>query len=432
MAVGLLLMLGIGGWLYSNPSTTTVVISTGSEGGVYHKVGTLIGDALHQRIPEVHCTIDPSVGSTENIARLEAGTTDVAIVQNDAVASQRVRSLAMLYTESLHLVCRREAQITCLNDLVSHQTNLGSTSGGTSQLVNELLSFAQIQLPESMQTRVGFTEAETMLVSGQLDAAFFLVGVGSDIIQRLLADPRFELVPIQLRASGASDSFFADKAFIDGFQTRYPYATYREIPLMAYQGKPTRPVASIGIGAVLVCRDDWDQELARVLVQAVFAHKAVLGRKISLLTNIDETTSQSSLQFPLHLGADAYYRRNEPGYLAENAESIGLLITLALLTASGLHGAKKWIDQNRKNRVDVYYARVQETDTLTRQATTPDDLAKCEERLRLIEAQACDELIAERLDADHSYVILQNMLIRCHTDLDRKRPPPWQQTEPKA
>ncbi len=399
-------------------SPQTVVVSTGSKLGVYYQVGKEVGDSFAKRHSPVRCEIVPSAGSRENVTRLQNGTADVAILQNDAVADESVRSLAMLYTEVLHLVCRRRSDIECLNDLTGHPTNLGSQSGGTYPLVDELLRFSRVEIPASNQRNLGFSQAADALRSGDIDAAFFLVGLGAEIIQELVASPEFELVPIQIRAVGEENTFVSERAYIEGFRTHYPHATFAEIPLMSYEGSPTSPISSVGIGAVLACRESWDEELARGMVQTVFAHRAVLGRKISLLSGLDEQSSQTHLQFPLHHGAEAYYRRNEPGYLAENAESIGVLITLALLLASGLHGIKKWIDQKRKNRVDVYYGRVQQ---ILSSIGCQDDssFGNALRDLEEIESITCHELISERLDADHSFVILQNMISRCRAEIER-------------
>lgn len=396
----------------------TVVISTGSEQGIYFQVGKEIGDSYVNRHPEIHCEVVPSVGSQENVTRLQDGLADVAIVQNDAIADERVRSLAMLYTEVLHLVCRRDAGIECLDDLADHPTNMGSPSGGTHSLVDELLRFSRVHIPVDQRSSLGFSQSAEALRSGQLDAAFFLVGLGSEIVEDLIASPEFELVPIQIRTLESEGTFVTERAFIDGFRTHYPYAKAAEIPLMSYEGSPTSPTPSVGIGAVLACRASLDEELANDLVQTVFAHRAVLGRKISLLSGLDEQSSQSQLQFPLHRGAEAYFRRNEPGYLAENAESIGVLITVALLLASGLHGIKKWIDQKRKNRVDVYYDRVQKIlDSIGSRGSS--DFGGALQDLEEIESTTCRELIQERLDADHSFVILQNMISRCRAEIER-------------
>ncbi|KLU05800.1 TRAP transporter solute receptor, TAXI family [Rhodopirellula islandica] len=396
----------------------TVVISTGSEQGIYFQVGKEIGDSYATRHPAVRCEVVSSEGSHENVTRLQNGTADVAILQNDAVADERVRSLAMLYTEVLHLVCRKDAGIQCLNDLAGHPTNLGSQSGGTHSLVEALLRFSRVQIPTSQQLNLGFSDSAEALRSGDVDAAFFLVGLGSEIIQDLIANPEFELVPIQIRAVDSEGTFVSERAFIDGFRTHYPHAEFAEIPLMSYEGSPTSPTPSVGIGAVLACRASWEEELASDLVQTLFAHRAVLGRKISLLSGLDEQSSQTQLQFPLHRGAEAYFRRNEPGYLAENAESIGVLITVALLLASGLHGLKKWIDQKRKNRVDVYYGRVQQIlDSLGSQGFS--NFGDALRDLEAIESTTCQELIEERLDADHSFVILQNMIHRCRAEIER-------------
>ncbi|MEO9929806.1 TAXI family TRAP transporter solute-binding subunit [Rhodopirellula bahusiensis] len=398
--------------------TEPVVISTGSEQGIYFQVGKEIGDSYMNRHPEIRCEVIPSEGSRENVTRLQDGTADVAIVQNDAVADERVRSLAILYTEVLHLVCRKDAGIECLNDLADHPTNLGSLSGGTHPLVEALLQFSRVEIPAEHQRNLGFAQSAEALRSGDLDAAFFLVGLGSEIIEELIASPEFELVPIQIRAMEGEATFISERAFIDGFRTHYPHAKVAVIPLMSYEGSPITPTPSVGIGAVLACRADWDEELANNLVQTVFAHRAVLGRKISLLSGLDEQSSQTQLQFPLHRGAEAYFRRNEPGFLAQNAESIGVLITVALLLASGLHGIKKWIDQRRKNRVDVYYGRVQHIlDSIGNHQASDFDAALRD--LEEIESTTCQELIEERLDADHSFVILQNMISRCRAEIER-------------
>lgn len=423
----LLLTLAIGaasavGWfaIIRGDGYQTVRLSTGSELGVYYRVGKEIGEAFENRYPLVRCDIAQTEGSRENVLRLRNGLADVAILQNDAVAGENIRSLALLYTEVLHLVCRRGEGIQCLNDLVDQPTNLGSRSGGTYPLVKELLRFSRVEIPVSNQKNIGFAAAGDGLRSGDIDAAFFLVGVGAEIVQDLISNPEFELVPIQIRAFDDKDGFVPQQAFINGFQAHYPHATFAEIPLMSYEGRPTTPMPSVGIGAVLACRDSWDNDLARELVRSVFAHRAVLGRKISLLSGLDEHSSQNHLQFPLHGGAEAYYRRNEPGFLAENAESMGLLITLALLIASGVHAMKKWIVQRRKNRVDVYYGRVQGIANSMRQSDSFrfDDAFR---ELNEIESTACEELINERLDADHSYVILQNMIARCRTEIERSQ-----------
>lgn len=407
-------------WIVLADATRTdpVVISTGSEQGIYFQVGKEIGDSYMNRHQAIRCEVIPSEGSHQNVARLQDGTADVAIVQNDAVADERVRSLAILYTEVLHLVCRKDADVECLNDLTGHSTSLGSRSGGTYSLVEELLRFSRVEIPAEHQRNLGFSQSAEALRSGDLDAAFFLVGLGSEIIEDLIASPEFELVPIQIRAVGSEGTFVSERAFIDGFRTHYPHAKVAEIPLMSYEGSPTGPMPSVGIGAVLACRADWDEELANDLVQTIFAHRAVLGRKISLLSGLDEQSSQTQLQFPLHRGAEAYFRRNEPGFLAENAESIGVLITVALLLASGLHGIKKWIDQRRKNRVDVYYGRVQQIlDSIGHQRVSDFGAALLD--LEKIESTTCQELIEERLDADHSFVILQNMISRCRAEIER-------------
>lgn len=415
----LIVVAAVFGWALLGESNEVVRISTGSSVGVYNRVAKQLGEAAFANRPNSFKLMQSS-GSQENIERLENGESDVAIVQNDAIGGSKIRSLAALYPEVLHLVCRKESNIGSLNDLVGKRINLGAKQSGTSQLTRELLRFAGLRLDVDSVVYSSFEQASAMFDAGQLDAAFFLMGIGSESINRLLSSGEMELVPIQIESPSRPDRLVEARDFVAGFQVHYPHASFYEIPIMAYSGRPQRPIASVGVEAVLVATEQLDSKIAGRLVETLFARRAVLARDLSLLSRLDETNAQLNLQFPLHPGAESYFQRNQPGFLAENAESIGLIVTLILLLGSAAASLHRWYEQSRKNHVDTYYEKIQILLTRIDDTQSTDSLLVIESELHKIERDACAELIDERLNADDSYLILQNMLQFAADQLKRK------------
>ena len=133
---------------------------------------------------------------------------------------------------------------------------MGDKRSGTYPVTTELLRFAHVELETSQLRFEAFDDAAALLQEGELDAAFFLVGIGSQAINGLLQDDKVELVPIQIPVDDQGGQMVAPASFIQGFQVHYPFAAFAEIPMMAYSGRPSRPVPSLAISAVLVCRDD--------------------------------------------------------------------------------------------------------------------------------------------------------------------------------
>ncbi len=211
------------------------------------------------------------------------------------------------------------------------------------------------------------------------------------------------------------------RTLTDGFRVHYPHAVPQTIPLLAYDGRPSRPVPSMSVQAVLVCRKDVNVEIIERIAQTLFEQRAVLSQKESAFTHLDEHAAQVGLQFPLHEGAENFFRRKEPGFLNQHAETMGFILTLGLLVWSLAGWARRWYVQRRKNRVDIYYKAIDEVTDGVRDATRLEELENLESEMIQIDRRAADELIQEQLAADESYIIYQNMLNACRSMLQRTR-----------
>ena len=112
-----LLVTAVVWWnLQASHNQTVLVFSTGSEVGLYHRMASQIKAVVEASHPDIRIRLLASAGSNENITRLNGGEAQLALVQNDATGGQSVRSVAALYPEVLHLLCRSSANIRSLDD----------------------------------------------------------------------------------------------------------------------------------------------------------------------------------------------------------------------------------------------------------------------------------------------------------------------------
>jgi len=417
-----LLVTAVVWWnLQASHNQTVLVFSTGSEVGLYHRMASQIKAVVEASHPDIRIRLLASAGSNENITRLNGGEAQLALVQNDATGGQSVRSVAALYPEVLHLLCRSSANIRSLDDLSGHRVGVGAVGSGTEQFATRLLTFTGVELDQHQRWHGSFGDAVRGLQSGEIDAAFFLTGLGADVIRLAMRDEGLTLAAIQMHADDAAQPEDIARAFSAGFRVHHPYTSPQTIPLMAYEGRPLAPVPSMSIQAVLACHENVDAEIIGRIARTLFEQRAVLSQQESAFTHLDEQSAQSGLQFPLHMGAEHFFRRREPGFLNQHAEPMGFVVTLLLLTWSVLVWARRWYVQARKNRVDKHYKAIGTVIERLDSVTDVGELGELESELNHISRQAASELVQEQLAADESYIIYQNMLDGCRATLVRTR-----------
>ncbi|SVD90515.1 uncharacterized protein METZ01_LOCUS443369, partial [marine metagenome] len=229
------------------------------------------------------------------------------------------------------------------------------------------------------------------------------------------------LAPIHVEPRGDAPAEIQARTFTKGFRVRYPHVSPQTIPLMTYNGRPTAPVPSMGVQAVLVCQKNVDADIIERITRTLFEQRAVLSQKEPAFSGLNEEAAQADLQFPLHAGAENYYLRNEPGFLRTYAELIALAITMILLVWSVLTWTRRWYEQRRKNQIDNYYQAVEDIICRLHDGTDLREIDELENELLKIRQRASAELVKEQLAADESYIIYQNMLNGCQAMLVRMR-----------
>jgi len=128
-----------------------------------------------------------------------------------------------------------------------------------------------------------------------------------------------------------------------------------------------------------------------------------------VLAGLREESASFDLQFPLHAGADDFYHRTEPSFLARHAESMGFLLTVALLAGSAVKGLASWRSKLTKDDIDIYFQRLSALGAELERSESRQQLDDLARRVAELENEASQDLVAEELRPDDSFVILLQM-----------------------
>ncbi len=363
-------------------------------------------------------------GSVFNLHELMARRLDLAGIQNDTRlaytkstvpglrADQLIRSIWPLGTQVLFIVCRADNPARTLAELVrGKQIGVATRGSGSLQLIAALLAHHGID-SSSYTTR--HCAYEQNWPSDSVDAAFILRTTSDSMVRKRIADPRYRLFSLDVPRYGERSSF------VDGFCLNYPFARPYFLPRGALGTVPTEPVLTVAVDVVLVCRVTQDPTQVARLVATLLEHRSQLVSENVFLQDMPISLEGRTLQYPLHEGVQQYLERDKPTFFERYAETIGLIITVLSLGYAGLVTVTQTRKRRRKNRIDTYYTIVVDLEQRAPQLSTTAEVLTELGRLDHTRHKALEELAAERLDADASFVILLDLVRSAEAALRRR------------
>ena len=427
------MLLGYMAISWITPPETRLVFVTGEKEGLYRELGDAIVTEIQQAHPKIKIQVVSTAGSLDNAKRLQNRTADLALVQNDINATAEVRSITAIHPELLHFLCHKDSGIQTLHDLTGKKVAVGLKGSGSERFTMELFGYLGVDPSTFQLTHLPINKAANQLVAGELSAILYLTGLGNSAVIKAIRSGNVKFAQLALPSnSGTSTETWNDanlwsETLSTGFKIHYPHVSPHTIPLMAYRGAdsqpshPHQPIATVGVKAVLVCHNKLPNDLAETITRTIFEHRAVLSQEHIAFSNLNEKSSTTHLQFPLHPGAEQFFQRKEPSFFEKHAEVMGFALTLSLIIWSMLIWARRWYIQRRKNRIDTYYKAIDEVINRLHDGTDLREITELETELLKIRQRASAELVKEQLAANESYIIYQNMLNGCQAMLVRMR-----------
>ena len=298
-------------------------IGTGGTSGTYYPIGGLIANAISSPPGSRPCDEGGSCGypgliasalsangSVANINAIAGGTLESGFSQSDVATwaqtgtgiwegrepVEKLRVIANLYPETIHLVASASSGIESVADLKGKKVSLDEPGSGT--LVDARIIMGAYGLTED-DINAAFLkpdQAAERMRDGAMDAFFFVGGFPAGAIAELASQEAITLVPI----SGPE---------ADAVIGEYTFFAQNTVPAGTYEGVDS-DVDTLSVGAQWVTSADLPEDLIYGITAALWndSTRALLdsghqkGKMITLETALD------GVGIPIHPGAEKFYR----------------------------------------------------------------------------------------------------------------------------
>lgn len=306
-------------------SPTFFRIGTGGAGGTYFPIGGTIANGISAPpgarpcdkggqcgVPGLIAIAQSTTASVFNNAAVQNGELEAGLAAADVTRSMylgegkfkgkrhpKLRIIANLYPEDLHLVLPKGESIGNLGDLKGKRVGIAQAGSGTQVAVLQMLEAWGVNRGNINEAELNNSQSAERLADGQLDAYFYAAGWPVSAMVQLASTKGMELHSFSR----------ADLRKINGIIPAYIPS---KIPAGVYDGVDYE-VKTPAVSALLVVSSDLDDELVYGITKAMWNKNTrklldnghAKGRQITLETALDGI---AALGVPLHPGAERFYR----------------------------------------------------------------------------------------------------------------------------
>ena len=294
-----------------NTESRNLRFVTGGESGTYYGFGSVIATHATNNAG-VNVVALSSDGSKANVFSLEENEAELGFCQSDVMAyayngtnifadSGKVDCfsvLAALYTEQVQIVTTNP-DIKSVADLEGKSVSVGAPASGVYFNAVDILSAYGIgdldadgKFTKINATYQSFADSADALKNGQIDAAFIVAGAPTTAVADLAATKSVNLVSL-------------DDEHIAKLLEASPYYTKCVIPAETYG--MAGDVTTVGVGAVVLVRDDVSEDAVYALCADIFDNAASLVDTHAKYGEISLDYGASMTAVPYHAGAAKYF-----------------------------------------------------------------------------------------------------------------------------
>lgn len=300
-------------------------IGTGGAGGTYFPIGGTIANGISAPpgsrpcdeggqcgVPGLIAIAQSTTASVFNNAAVQNGELEAGMAAADVTRSmylgegkfdgkphEKLRIVANLYPEDLHLVMPKGVSIDSLADLAGKRVGIAQAGSGTQVAVLQMLEAWGVTRDNMEEAELNNSQSAERLADGQLDAYFYAAGW-----------PVAAMVQLSSTKGMSLHSFSDDDlAKINGIIPAYIPS---EIPGGVYEGVESASKTP-AVSALLVVSSDLDDELVYGITKALWNENTrklldnghAKGKQITSETALDGV---AALGVPLHSGAEKFYK----------------------------------------------------------------------------------------------------------------------------
>lgn len=300
-------------------------IGTGGAGGTYFPIGGTIANSISAPpgaracdkggqcgVPGLIAIAQSTTASVFNNAAVQNGELEAGLAAADVTRSMylgegkfegkphpKLRIIANLFPEDLHLVMPKGAKINDLGDLKGKRVGIAQAGSGTQVAVLQMLDAWGVNRDNMEEAELNNSQSAERLADGQLDAYFYAAGW-----------PVAAMVQLSSTKGMSLHSFSDDD--LKKINGVIPAYIPSKIPAGVYEGVDTDTLTP-AVSAMLVVSSDQSEELVYGITKALWNDNTrklldnghAKGKQITSDTALDGV---AALGVPLHPGAEKFYK----------------------------------------------------------------------------------------------------------------------------
>lgn len=297
-------------------------IATGSPAGTYYPIGQMLASIISNPPgvgrcqeagrcgpPGLLAAARASEGAVANSRAVNEGRVPSALVQSDIAQMaasgegvfakegprDRLRAIANLFPEFVHVVASTESGVTRLSDLKRKRVAVDAPDSGTRATAMRIFGAVGLNARNMKLSDESAEPAARRLEEGSLDAFVFVGGPPLGVIADLIAAGKARLVPITGKA-------------ITALTTAAKALRIAQIPASFYPGAEDTP--TIAVSALWVVSSDVPDTIIEAVTRALWhpANRRLLDSGHPMGRLIRPEVAMLGLPIPLHPGAERAYR----------------------------------------------------------------------------------------------------------------------------
>ncbi len=363
----LLSVLALAGWLYAshdNTAGTTWKIGAERRGSDNYELLQALAEKAASPADGIRLAVFQTAGSSESLKLLEDGIIDFAAIPADAISRPDLAMVANLYPDTYHLIARRDAGIASVRDLVGKRVGLPPITSSEYRSFWYIIDQYTVQ-PERFTARpYDQDDAIIALRNREIDAMFVMRAPGNRRLKWLADAAQIDIIEIDQAAA---------------MQVKRPALKQVTLAKGVYSGTPAIPdrtITTVAADRILVTRTTVPDDVVRRVTATLFENQRELSLSSRLAGFVSQPATGGATLLPVHPGATAFYNRDQPSFFQENAEPIGVTVSVAAILMSLLLWAKRRWEEGQKGRIDVYNLDLLRMTAEARSATSAAALAK--------------------------------------------------------
>lgn len=300
-------------------------IGTGSAGGTYFPIGGTIANGISSPpgsrpceeggqcgVPGLIAIAQSTTASVFNNAAVQNGELEMGMAAADVTRSmylgegkfdgkphEKLRVVANLYPEDLHLVLPAGKTIGDLSELEGKRVGIAQAGSGTQVAVLQMLEGWGINRDNIEEAELNNSQSAERMADGQLDAYFYAAGWPVAAM-------------VQLASTKGMNLHSFSEADLQKINELVPAYIPSKIPGGVYEGVDGDSLTP-AVSALLVVSSDQGEELIYGITKALWNDNTrtlldnghAKGKQITVDTALDGVVA---LGVPLHPGAEKFYK----------------------------------------------------------------------------------------------------------------------------